>query len=578
MTRDSCHQSEAGQARWRLRAEKALGAVGLVAILLLPACGGNDSPTPGLLSTQGSAALACPALSGYILDASKIGLATTGGSITSALLVAADAPTNNNGEYCLVKGALHAVDRAAPDILFELNIPTKWNQRALQLGGGGYNGSVVSGLGGIPFAPMPTTPLARGYATYGSDSGHQGALPVPSSDASFALNAEALVNFGYASIKKTHDAAAIILKAYFGSDVSYKSYFAGGSTGGREALTAVQRFPADYDGVFVGSPTAIFWGLRMIGLPVGQGAYGPAGGYVNPIKQALVFQTSVAACDLLDGVADKIISNVPACQAKAPATMASLRCPGGADTGNTCLSDAQLSLMSTLHAGLTLPYAMADNSTTYPGYNVFEGTDFSNNASTLGLGTSSTLLSAPTNSTNGYLFSQGLQWVRYFVTQNPTFDPLTFDPLRPGIYQKRVVELSGIVGATNPDLSAFQARGGKLIMLQGLSDSAVSPNGTILLYSSFVQKMGQVPLDRFMRFYQVPGMGHGIGTFVPSWDVMSALDAWVTSGTAPGTLTGTDTVASTAGRTRPLCVYPAWPKYNGSGDVNLASSFTCSTS
>lgn len=554
-----------------------MGAFGLVATLALQACGGNDSPDPGLLSTQGSAALACPALSGYVLDASKIGLPTTGGSVTSASLVAASAAGNSNGEYCLVKGALHPIDRTAPDIQFELNIPTSWNHRALQLGGGAYNGTVVTGLAGITFAPLATTPLARGYATYGSDSGHQGALPVPATDASFALNAESLVNYGYASIKKTHDAAAMVLKAYFGSDVSYKSYFAGGSTGGREALTAVQRFPADYDGVFAGSPTANFSGLRMIGMPVGQQAYGPAGGYLNPAKQALVLQSSVAACDLLDGVADNIVSNVPACQAKAAATMASLRCAGGVDTGNTCLSDAQLSVVNTLHAGLTLPYAMPDNATTYPGYNAFEGTDFSNNAATLGLGSSAALLLAPTTSTNGYLFAQAAQWVRYFVTQNPTYDLLAFDPLHPGIYQQRVTDLSAIVGATNPDLSAFQARGGKLMMLQGLADSAVSPNATILLYNSFVQKMGQTSLNGFVRFYQVPGMGHGVGVFVPSWDVLSALDAWVTSGTAPGTLTGTDTATATAGRTRPLCVYPAWPKYNGSGDVNQASSFTCST-
>ncbi len=140
------------------------------------------------------------------------------------------------------------------------------------------------------------------------------------------------------------------------------------------------------------------------------------------------------------------------------------------------------------------------------------------------------------------------------------------------------MDLSGIVGANDPDLSAFKARGGKVIMLQGLTDTAVSPNGTILVYNSMVQKMGKASLDGVMRFYTVPGMGHGTGAFVPSWDVLSALDAWVTSGKAPGTLLGTDTTAATAGRTRPLCVYPAWPKYKGSGDPNAAASFTCSAS
>ncbi|MFL6665011.1 MAG: tannase/feruloyl esterase family alpha/beta hydrolase, partial [Rhizobacter sp.] len=382
----------------------------------------------------------------------------------------------------------------------------------------------------------------------------------------------------YAHIKKTHDMAAAILAAYFGSATSYRSYFAGGSTGGRESLTAVQRFPADYDGAFVGAPTAIFWGIRMIGFPVGKAAYGTTGGYLNPVKQALVLQRSVAACDSLDGVADGLVSNVPACQALASGTLAALRCPSGADTGNTCLSDPQLAVINALHNGLTLPYAMAFNSTRYAGYNVLEGTDFSVNASTLGLGTSPTLLEPPTPTANGYLFAQGVQWLRYFVTQNPSFNPLGFDPLAPGVYQQRVVDLSTIVGAEDPDLSPFKAHGGKLIMLHGAADSAVSPNGTIDYYKKLVARFGQGPLDEFVRFYQVPGMGHGVGSFVPAWDVMAALDGWVTAGAAPGTLLGTDTVTATCGRTRPLCVYPSWPKYNGTGDVNSASSFTCSTS
>ncbi|MDB5454319.1 MAG: hypothetical protein JWO33_2897, partial [Caulobacteraceae bacterium] len=173
---------------------------------------------------------------------------------------------------------------------------------------------------------------------------------------------------------------------------------------------------------------------------------------------------------------------------------------------------------------------------------------------------------------------QATQWLRYFVTQNPTYDPMTFDPLNPGPYRTRLVELSGIVGASDPDLSAFKARGGKVIMLQGLTDTAVSPNGTIALYDSMIQKMGKSSLDGVMRFYTVPGFGHGNGVFVPSWDVLAALDAWATSGVAPTTLIGTDRAEGTAGRTRPLCVYPAWPKYKGSGDPNSASSFACGLS
>ncbi|MES2258038.1 MAG: tannase/feruloyl esterase family alpha/beta hydrolase [Pseudomonadota bacterium] len=547
------------------------------ACVLMSACSGGSDPDPGLLATRASPASACSALAGMAIAPARIGLPTTGGTVDSATFVAANASGNSNGEYCLVQGAIHPASAGAPDIKFQANLPTNWNKRSLHMGGSGYNGAVVTGLAPIAFAPTAKSALSRGYATFGSDSGHQSALAVPSSDASFALNDEALQNYGYAHIKKTHDAVVEVLKAYFGANVDFKSYFAGGSTGGREALTAVQRFPADYDGVYAGSPTAIFWGVRMAGFPVGRAAYATPGGYLNQAKQALVYQRSTAACDALDGVADGLVSNVSACKAIAATTSASLRCASGTDEGNHCLSDAQLGVINTLHNGLTLPYEMAFNSTRYSGYNALEGTDFSVNNFTLGLGNSATLVDPLNNTANGYLFAQGAQWLRYFVAKDPTFNPLSFDPQNPGLYKQRIVDLSAIVGAENPDLSAFKARGGKLIMLQGLADTAVSPNGTIDYYGRVVNRLGQNNVDEFLRFYTVPGMGHGVGAFVPSWDVLAALDAWVSEGSAPNALIGTDTSTATLGRTRPLCRFPAWPKYQGSGDVNAASSFACST-
>jgi len=75
----------------------------------------------------------------------------------------------------------------------------------------------------------------------------------------------------------------------------------------------------------------------------------------------------------------------------------------------------------------------------------------------------------------------------------------------------------------------------------------------------------------------VPGFGHGDGPFQASWDWLTALDTWVEKGQAPANLVTVDTATATAGRSRPLCEYPAWPKYKGSGDVNAAPSFACTT-
>ena len=155
---------------------------------------------------------------------------------------------------------------------------------------------------------------------------------------------------------------------------------------------------------------------------------------------------------------------------------------------------------------------------------------------------------------------------------------MRFDIDRPGEFQQRLVAMSAIVGAMNPDISAFQARGGKLIVLHGLADEVISPNPMIAYYQGQVAKMGQAAVDAFLRFYTVPGMGHGTGTFVPAWDAMGALDRWVTQGIAPATLIGTDTNTATMGRSRPLCLYPAFPRYKGSGSIDAAASYSCATS
>jgi feruloyl esterase len=133
------------------------------------------------------------------------------------------------------------------------------------------------------------------------------------------------------------------------------------------------------------------------------------------------------------------------------------------------------------------------------------------------------------------------------------------------------------LGATTPDWSAFEAKGGKVLWVQGNDDPSVSPHANINVYNSIVKKMGQAKVDGFMKLYLVPGLAHGGGNFSPEWDNLNALDTWVEKGIAPTNLVTFDgTKTATKGRSRPLCEYPTWPKYSGSGDVNLAASYSCS--
>jgi feruloyl esterase len=112
--------------------------------------------------------------------------------------------------------------------------------------------------------------------------------------------------------------------------------------------------------------------------------------------------------------------------------------------------------------------------------------------------------------------------------------------------------------------------------MHGTVDSAVSPYSTIAYYQRLLDHFGRGPLDDFVRFYVAPGFGHGTGQFVVGWDALGALENWVENGVAPGPQVVVDVKPGDRMRTRPLCVYPAWPRYNG-GDVDDAASFSCVT-
>ncbi len=510
----------------------------------------------------------CEDLAGKTVPASIIGLPSRGALIVTASAVKAAAPGNRNGEYCRVTGIIRAIQETTPDIRFEVNLPSRWNGRALQMGGGGYNGVLVSGTEPMPFAP-DSTPLARGYATFGSDSGHVG----NSGRADFAVNDEAIVNFGFAHLKKTRDVALALIEMGYGR-LPDKIYFAGGSTGGREGFTVIERFPNDYDGVIANAPAINFSGVRLLGVKVGQASYAKPGGFVGLAQQRRVYETVVHECDRLDGLADGIVGNVEACRQQEPQIIASLRCANGQRPSlrDSCLSDAQLDTLELLRDGLSMRYPLAYGVATYPGYNVFQGVDFSG---MLGLGDSPTLVNPPTFAANGYLFAQGDAYIRHFVTRDAAVSGLSFDIDNPGRYRQRLVTLAYTVGAMNPDFSAFIAHGGKLVAMHGLADEVISPNQTIAFYRGLVERYGQETVDSFMRLYMVPGFQHGNGVFIPAWDELGALDEWATNGVAPETLIGTDIAPATNGRTRPICRYPGYPRYLGKGRVNLAASFRC---
>src|SRR5262245_55267039 len=193
---------------------------GCAIAVLLSACGGSDSPdfasTPAEPERKPTPQAACDELAGMSIPASAIGLPTSGGTVTTAVLTA---PSGTGAaaipEYCRVTGTVAPVDPTAPSITFRVALPTVWNLKAVMFGGGGFSGSIPNVAGNVPAGPSDQlTPLGRGYATFGSDSGHQ-ANAAGSLDGQFLLNDEAMRNWGGNALKKTRDAAIFLIKARY---------------------------------------------------------------------------------------------------------------------------------------------------------------------------------------------------------------------------------------------------------------------------------------------------------------------------------------------------------------------------
>lgn len=502
----------------------------------------------------------CEALNGLKIPSAAVGLKTTGATVARAVSVRAQTATGQGG-YCQVNGAIHPVDPKAPEINFQVNLPDSWNGKALHFGGGGYDGTVVAGLG-LPMAPPGVQPaIFQGYVTFGSDSGHQ--TSPGQEPAAFAANDEALRNFGGDQLKKTHDVALALVKRLYGK-APKRTYFYGGSQGGHEGFLVVQRWPKDYDGVIALYPVYDIVPLQTNGVQLGQVLFRSAGSWINPAKANVVTARVVAACDELDGVRDGLISNTRACHAKFDPR--SLLCANGADAGDSCLSYEQLATLEAFASERRIGVE-ASGIDTFPRWPVFEG---ANMAGRFGLGETAKPASPPA-ANNGFTYFMGDQGVRYLILRDPASDSRMFVP---GDHAQALKTASKLIDASNPDISAFRASGGKLILLHGTIDMAVSPYNTINYYERMQKRFGGGLTD-FVRFYVVPGYGHGTGPFTVGWDVVATLDAWVDRQQPPGQQVAVDLNAATAGRARPLCEYPKWPKYKGSGDPNRADSFEC---
>ena len=515
----------------------------------------------------------CRALRQREVPAAEIGLPTHG-----AVVLSAGHSGRHNG-FCKLRGEIRPIDPAAQAIRFELNLPDNWNGKALQYGGGTFDGYVQTGLNHTAVEDRrEPIPLARGYATFGSDSGHHHhylLLPdvTNSLRADFALNLEQRRNYGGDALKKAHDTAVALLRARYGQPPR-RMYFIGGSTGGREAMVVVDRWPADYDGVLAAYPAwnTIEGDLQFIRVSKALYARGADGqsGWLPQGATRLLAHAVQRSCDAADGLRDGIVSDPADCHFD-PAT---LRCRDGRKH-HGCLSDGQLHTVETFATSQVSDFLVAPDLNSEPGYDVLNGADLSGS---LGL--------FPRPLRNPELFLSSFSLVisdsvlRYFLVGNPHYNALEFDPETGSDaagpkgrwvagMREQALEEDGSLG----DLTPFARHGGKLLLVHGTADTVIPTEGSVQLYQRIVAAMGQERTAAFLRLYLVPGLAHGFGTFNAGFDTVGVLDTWADQGRAPAHLEAADNHHGSP-RARPLCPWPSWPQY-AAGDPRTAESFRC---
>ena len=553
----------------------------LAAVLTLAACS-----APGPRMAAGSDLKAgCESLAGTKIAAERIvwpGLTSGDARVDTAtwhpgnpLAVAERGPTPAATitpaapAHCRVVGRIAPVDPKAEPIQFQVNLPAQWNGRSVQFGGGGFNGVLITGLALVPGQRYDSpAPLAKGFVTVGTDSGHQTKPGQP--PMAFALNDEMLVNFAHAAYPKVRNVSVELMKAAYGKAPSHL-YFVGSSEGGREGLVMAQRYPEAFNGIFSRVPVINWTGLQFAGARNGIALMD--GGWLNPAQVQLVHDATLAACDAADGLADRIVSDPAGCLRTFDP--AKLRCTPG-QAADRCLTDAQIQAVKTLRSPFRFPYPLANGVTEYPGWGI-GGEATPAMGPTGGWQAWWTGRAAPTlppKPENGIAWTYGSGALQYFYARDPAMDPRR---ITPESVAARVREVSALMDATNPDLRAFQQRGGKLILLEYMSDYAQSAYAGVQYREAVARRLGpRQPLE-FMRLYTAPGVDH-VGTGAPAQvDMLDLLANWVETGRSPLDLEVVEQEAKPPFkvlRSRPLCEWPRWPKYVG-GNADEASSFAC---
>lgn len=510
----------------------------------------------GLLGLQSTMLLAadCAALKNFKAENTTI---TAAESVTSGTpRIASDQPSMKDlPAFCRVTGIMRPTSDSK--IHFEVWLPAQdWNGRLLGTGNGGFAGA-------IGYEEMQSY-LKRGYATAGSDAGHQ----AEGTDATWAFgHPEKVKDFGWRAVHLMTERAKQIVAAYYGKP-QQKAYFDSCSDGGREALMEAQRFPEDYDGILAGAPAYAWSTLLASGVAAIQ-TLGDPKAYISDWKLKSIQKAVLDACDMLDGAKDGVIGNPDKCHFDPQV----LLCKG--EETLDCLTQPQVDALKNLYGG-----ARDTQGRTFgQGFSMGDETAWRE-----------WVVGEDPEASLGSRFVRND--FRYIVTGDPKWNALSanIDEMLKLSRDRTAADLD----STNPDLSRFAARGAKLILYHGWNDPAIGPGYTIDYYKNVQQKIGKQKAENFVRLYMIPGMEHCLGgpgasafgqfgiesEKGPKYGLFDSLENWVEKGSPLEDVVATKFERGQPSEkkvlvTRPLCAYPEVLKYNGSGDVNNAASFTC---
>lgn len=448
-------------------------------------------------------------------------------------------------EHCRVEGYI------TNHIKFSLMLPAPdaWNDKFMLGACDAWCGKVHTDI---------TVPgLYDGYATITNDGGHYSRAPF---DGIWSYKDEkAKVNFAYLANHLSAQLGKAISKDYYGSDVTY-AYIAGFSKGGNAGLMTAQRYPEDFDGVFVKAPVVPYNEKNAVHLTWILKAVYPHNDY-EPVlysdKAPLVDDAVLAACDGLDGVVNSIIDDPRLCKFDP----IELLCKEGeSELLNECLNMEQVTAVRKIYSP-----PMDKDGNILMNDRVAYGTESD---------WARTFLPVRGADEPTFIHTAGPSGIRYMVMDDapgPDYDWREFYYPRD---KSKMIKTSAMMNPDSPDLKEFKARGGKMIIVHGWADALIGPYSTVEWFDKMKAYMGAEETSEFAQLYLVPGMHHGSGGHGPHvFDALSPLEKWVEEGIAPTELLMTDEPDAKVYRERIFYPYPATSVYKGEGDPNLASSF-----